>query len=55
MKKVFVSKREHREELANRPVREKLRILDELHHRARVLQSARRADDGTESRRNKSR
>lgn len=40
MSRVTASKNEFRRELAERPIAEKLRILDELRRRARMLGSA---------------
>ncbi|MEO8216327.1 MAG: hypothetical protein ABI718_04520 [Acidobacteriota bacterium] len=45
METVIASKREFGEELAARPVLEKLRILDELLRRTRTIQSARRLNE----------
>lgn len=40
IEKIIESKREYRKELASRPVPEKLRMLDELHRRARTLSAS---------------
>ncbi len=49
MSEILKSKREMRGRLAERPIAEKLRLLDELHERSLVIAAARPARASTSS------